>query len=155
MAAYVSVPRDLTRVKSKVLFNLTKRQVICFGSAALIGVPSFFLLRKLGNISLATLGMMVIMIPLFLLGMYERDGQPLEVIAYQFIQAKFIRPKIRPYRTDCYYAAIMRQCKVYEEVDAIVCNENESRIKACGEKSSRKSEHKNKAKSKCGRRRRN
>ena len=51
MAAYISVPRDLTRVKSKLVFNLTKRQLICFGAAALIGVPSFFLLRKLGNVS--------------------------------------------------------------------------------------------------------
>ena len=30
MAAYISVPRDLTRVKSKVFFNLTKRQLVCF-----------------------------------------------------------------------------------------------------------------------------
>ena len=45
MAAYISVPRDLTRVKSKVFMNLTKRQCICFGTAVLIGVPSFFLLR--------------------------------------------------------------------------------------------------------------
>ena len=36
MAAYISVPRDLTKVKSKVAFNLTKRQLICFGTAALI-----------------------------------------------------------------------------------------------------------------------
>lgn len=36
MAAYIPVPRDLTRVKTKVFFNLTKRQLICFGSAALI-----------------------------------------------------------------------------------------------------------------------
>ena len=42
MAAYISVPRDLTRVKAKVFMNLTKRQVICFGTAVLIGVPSFF-----------------------------------------------------------------------------------------------------------------
>ena len=53
MAAYIPVPRDLTKVKSKILFNLTKRQLICFGAAALIGVPSFFLLKKLGNVSLA------------------------------------------------------------------------------------------------------
>ena len=38
-ASYISVPRDLTKVKSKVMFNLTKRQLICFGVAALIGVP--------------------------------------------------------------------------------------------------------------------
>lgn len=29
--AYVNVPKDLTKVKTKVLFNLTKRQLICFG----------------------------------------------------------------------------------------------------------------------------
>ena len=44
--AYVKVPKDLTKVKSKVMFGLTKRQLVCFGTAALIGVPLFFLLRK-------------------------------------------------------------------------------------------------------------
>ena len=44
-ASYISVPRDLTKVKSKVMFNLTKRQLICFGMAVLIGVPSFFLMK--------------------------------------------------------------------------------------------------------------
>ena len=43
MAAYISVPRDLTRVKSKILFNLTKRQLICFSVAAIVGVPVFIL----------------------------------------------------------------------------------------------------------------
>ena len=28
--AYVPVPKDLTKVKTKVAFNLTKRQLICF-----------------------------------------------------------------------------------------------------------------------------
>ena len=65
LASYIAVPRDLTKVKSKVAFNLTKRQLICFSLAALIGVPSFFLLKKTGNISVAAMGMMVIMMPLF------------------------------------------------------------------------------------------
>ena len=51
MAAYISVPRDLTKVKSKVAFNLTKRQLLCFGTAALIGVPLFFVLRDSGGMS--------------------------------------------------------------------------------------------------------
>lgn len=59
MAAYIPVPRDLTRVKSKVFFNLTKRQLICFGAAALIGVPFFFFLKSFGNVSLAALGMII------------------------------------------------------------------------------------------------
>ena len=36
--AYVTVPKDLTHVKSKVLFGLTKRQLVCFGGALLTGV---------------------------------------------------------------------------------------------------------------------
>ena len=71
MAAYISVPRDLTKVKSKVAFNLTKRQLLCFGTAALIGVPLFFVLRDSGNTA-ATLGMMAVMLPAFFLGMYEK-----------------------------------------------------------------------------------
>lgn len=40
--AYVSVPKDLSKIKTKVLFNLTQRQLICFSAGALIGVPLFF-----------------------------------------------------------------------------------------------------------------
>lgn len=119
MAAYIPVPRDLTRVKSKILFNLTKRQLICFGTAALIGVPLFFLIKRSGNVSLATMVMMIAMLPLFLLAMYEKNGQPLEVIVKQFIQAKFIRPKIRPYQTINYYDALIRQNKLEQEVERI------------------------------------
>ena len=44
--AYVSVPKDLTKVKNKVAFNLTKRQLICIGIGAAMGIPSYFLLRN-------------------------------------------------------------------------------------------------------------
>ena len=126
MAAYIPVPRDLTRVKTKVFFNLTKRQLICFSAAALIGVPSFFLLKSTGNVSLASLGMIVIMLPMFFLAMYEKDGQPLEVIAKHFIESKFIRPKIRPYKTNNYYVALMRQQQLEKEVNAIVFQEEKA-----------------------------
>ena len=94
MASFISVPRDLSRVKSKILFNLTKRQLLCFGTAAAIGLPSFFALKTVANTSVASLGMILIMMPLFLLAMYEKDGQPMEVIARHFIETKFIRPKM-------------------------------------------------------------
>lgn len=118
--AYVTVPKDLTKVKSKVMFGLTKRQLVCFGTAALIGVPLFFLLRKPAGSSAATLCMVVVMLPFFLLAMYERHGQPLEVIAGQIIQTVFLRPKERPYRTDNFYAAVERQIKTEKEVRRIV-----------------------------------
>ena len=119
-ASYISVPRDLTKVKSKVMFNLTKRQLICFGLAALIGVPSFFLLKTVVKVNTAVMGMMVIMMPFFFLAMYEKNGQPLEVVLNHMVQAVFKRPKIRPYMTDNYYAAIMRQAKAEKEVENIV-----------------------------------
>ena len=118
--AYISVPRDLTRVKTKILFNLTKRQLLCFGAAALIGVPSFFLLRSSVNTSLAALGMMMIMLPLFFLGMYEKDGMPCEVLVKHFIQAKFIRPKIRPYQNNNDYRHLMRQAAAEKEMKEIL-----------------------------------
>ena len=120
MASYISVPRDLSKVKSKIIFNLTKRQLVCFSLAALIGVPTFFLLKKTGNVSLAALGMMAVMMPLFFFAMYEKNGEPLEVLLAHFIQAQFIRPKLRIYQTDNYYAALMRQAEAQKEVDAIV-----------------------------------
>ena len=112
-ASYISVPRDLTKVKSKVMFNLTKRQLICFSVAALIGVPSFFLIKQIASTSTAAIGMMVIMMPFFFLAMYEKNGQHLEVILGHLIEATFIRPKQRPYQTDNKYAALKR----FEEAD--------------------------------------
>ena len=132
--AYVTVPKDLTKVKSKVMFGLTKRQLVCFGAAALIGVPLFFLLRNTVNSSTATVCMIVVMLPLFLLAMYEKDGQPLEVILGQIIQTVFIRPKERPYMTNNFYAAVERQNQVEKEVRAIV---RKAKARAAGTAGSR------------------
>ena len=76
--------------------------------------------------SLASLMMILVMLPLFFLAMYEKDGQPLEVIAGHFIQSKFIRPKVRPYRTDNYYDALLRQYQLEKEVETIVFPEEKA-----------------------------
>ena len=82
----------------------------------------FFLLKSSGNLSLAALGMMAVMLPLFFLAMYEKDGQPLEVVAKHFYEAKFKRPKTRPYKTKNYYALLVQQADVEMEVNRIVQN---------------------------------
>jgi hypothetical protein len=130
MAAYISVPRDLSKIKTKVFLNLTKRQLICFGAGALIGVPLFFVLKSTGNISLAAMGMIIVMMPMFFLAMYEKDGQPLEVVAKHFYESRFKRPRIRPYRTNNYYAALMRQEQAEKEVARIVGNSGKNTVKA-------------------------
>jgi len=118
--AYVPVPKDLTKIKSKVMFNLTKRQILCFGGGALIGVPLFFLLRGSLGPSSAAILMVIAMLPMFVLGLYERNGQPLEKALGNIIQTMFLRPKRRPYQTDNLYAALMRQDEMEREVRSIV-----------------------------------
>lgn len=125
--AYVSVPKDLTKIKSKVMFNLTKRQIICFGAAVLIGLPLFFLLKDTAGTTAAALCMVVVMLPLFLFAMYEKHGQPLEVILRQFIEVKFLRPKERPYQTNNFYDVVIRQHRLEKEVQAIVKGKNAGR----------------------------
>ena len=120
MASYVSVPRDLTRVKSKIVMGLTKRQLICFGGGLLIGVPLFFLTKNsLGN-TMSTLLMIFAMVPAFLLAMYEKNGQHLEVILRNMIRSVFLRPKKRLYKTNNFYAVIERQNNLDKEVYRIV-----------------------------------
>ena len=114
--AYVTVPKDLTRVKSKIVFGLTKRQLFCFGGALLVGVPLYFLLRGRVTGSAAALIMVFAMLPGLLLALYERHGQPLEVVVWQIVQCCFIQPKERPYQTDNAYTALMRQHQMEKEV---------------------------------------
>ena len=118
--AYVDIPKDLTSVKTKVMFNLTKRQLVCFGGGALIGVPLFFILKGHIPISAAALIMILAMLPAFMLAMYEKNGQPLEKLLKNYINVRFLRPKQRPYRTDNLYTALERQKQLNMEVKAIV-----------------------------------
>ena len=121
--AYVPVPKDLTRVKTKFLFNLTKRQVFCFGLGALVGVPLFFVTKDTMGSSMAALIMIAAMMPFFMFAMYEKNGQPLEKIIRNIVQVSFIRPKERPYKTNNFYSAVVRQEKLDKEVQKIVQGE--------------------------------
>lgn len=114
--AYVTVPKDLTQVKPKFLFNLTKRQFICFGGGAVLGLPLFFLTKGTLGSTPASLLMMLVMLPCFMFGVYEKNGQPLEKLMGYYIQSRFIRPKQRLYMTDNFYAAIQRQIDINREV---------------------------------------
>ena len=73
---YMNVPNDLSKIKTKMAFNLTKRQIICFGGAAAIGIPSY------------------------LLAMYGKDGLPFEKVVHNIIRAKFLRSGVRHYQTE-------------------------------------------------------
>ena len=101
---YVSVPNDLSKIKTKLAFNLTKRQIICFGCAAAVGIPAFLLTRPVIGNSGAMLLMLAIMLPAFFMAMYERDGQPFEKVVRNIVRARLSRPGVRPYQTQNIYA---------------------------------------------------
>ena len=128
--AYVTIPKDLSRVQTKVLFGLTKRQVICFGAAALIGVPLFFLTK---GTTTAALCMILVMLPFFLFAMYEKNGQPLEVFLGHLIENKFIRPKVRIYQTNNLYSALVRQYELEQEVRRIAGKNGKKRAPGKGQ----------------------
>ena len=118
--AYVPVPKDLTKVKSKFLFNLTKRQVVCFGLGALAGLPLFFLTKDSLDVSMAAALMILIMLPFFMFAMFERHGQPLEVLLKHFIQARFVRYRTRIYETKNFYGEVEMSIRTQQEVNRIL-----------------------------------
>ena len=124
---YVPVPKDLNTVKTKVAFNLTKRQLICFSLAAAVGVPAYFLTRGLLGTTGAVLVLLVCALPFFLLALYEKNGQPLEKILKHYINTKYRRSKVRPYVTNNIYSAIEKQILLEQEVDRIAGNKKENR----------------------------
>ena len=115
--AYVPIPKDLSKIKTKVLFNLTKRQLICFGSGAAICIPLFFLLRgPIGNTA-ASFIMIIGLLPFFLLAMYEKNGKPFEKVLKNMIRVMFLRPKKRPYKIRNYYDVLEKQDRLEKEVN--------------------------------------
>ena len=115
--AFVPVPKDLSRVKTKVALNLTKRQLICFSAAAAVGIPTYFLTRGAFGNSAAVLVMIGLMLPFFFVAMYERDGLTAEKYFRNFIRVK-LWPGTRPYKTENLYKYLEEEAKTFAKHDA-------------------------------------
>lgn len=94
----------MNKVKNKAVLNkFTVRQTICFSAAAVFGLPTYFLTRSILGQSLGAVIMVTMMVPFFLLAMYEKDGMPLEQIIKNIILVRFVLPAERPYKTSNLY----------------------------------------------------
>ncbi len=104
--AYVPVPKDLSKIKTKLAFNLTKRQLVCFSSAAAVGLPAYLFSRgSIGN-SAAMFLMIGLMLPFFFLAMYERDGLAAGKSAEKHHPHPVPLSRVRPYKTENFYALL-------------------------------------------------
>ena len=125
---YVTIPKDLSRIKNKLVFNLTKRQLISFSLAGGIGIPFYLFSRSVIGGDVAAFLMIALMLPFMAFGVYEKDGQPLEKILYHMIRARFLLPCVRVYQTDNLYSALERQAKIDKEVMEIVYHKQKRKI---------------------------
>lgn len=116
MAISVSVPKNLSGIKTKVAMNLTKRQLICFGSAAAVGVPFYLTTKGVLGTQASALIMVALMLPFFFLAMYEKDGFPAEKILYFMVRQKLLTPGIRPYKSENLYKQLEEREKIRKEV---------------------------------------
>lgn len=119
MAISVAVPKDLSGIKTKVAMNLTKRQLICFGSAAAVGIPFYLVTKGVLGTQASALIMVALMLPFFFLAMYEKDGFPAEKILYFMLRQKVLTPGIRPYKSENLYEQLEERERIRKEVQSL------------------------------------
>lgn len=116
MAISVAVPKNLSGIKTKVAMNLTKRQLVCFGSAGAVGIPFYIFTKGVIGTQASALIMVALMLPFFFLAMYEKDGFPAEKILYFMLRQKILTPGIRPYKSENLYRQLEEKERMKEEV---------------------------------------
>lgn len=93
--AYVPVPKDLDKIKTKVAFNLTKRQLIGFAVAALIGIPVYLTVKKYLPNDISLIFLLIFTFPVFYITFFDKDGLTFEKYFKYFYLHKFYQPRKR------------------------------------------------------------
>ena len=134
MAIAVDVPKDLSGIKTKVALNLTKRQLVCFGGAAVTGVPLYLLTKGTIGTEAAAIIMIAVMLPFFFFAMYEKDGMRAEEILKLMIRQKYLLPGIRRYRSENLYSQLEEEDKIRREVAGLEARAEKYRKSRAGKK---------------------
>ena len=92
MESFVQIPKDLKKVKTKVAFNLTKRQLIGFSVAGLIGIPIYLYTRQSVGNEIAMLFLIAVSMPAFFFTFYEKDG----LSAEKYLKCIYLHEKHQP-----------------------------------------------------------
>lgn len=125
---YIPIQKDFSNVKTKVAFGLTKRQLICFGLGAVIGITAYFLLKSKVPSDIAGVIMIIMMLPFFVFGQYEKNGMTLEVIIKNVIKEKYLRPQIRVVKTEPLIMGIMQTAEYVKESEKERKEEKDAKI---------------------------
>lgn len=99
---YASVPKDIVKIKEKLIFSLTKRQLIFVIIAGILLYSIFSRLKNILGIEIAMYIAFSIIIPMLIIGFYEDDGvyfeEKIKNITYFY---KNNKPKV--YKSENFY----------------------------------------------------
>ena len=123
MAIQVPTPKDLNKVKTKMAFGLTKRQLICFALAGCVGFPLYFILRRVFPTDLSTMIMMLSIFPFFFFAMYQKDGKNAEQIIYELYHRRIWSKGIRRYKSENIYQQLEEKDRIRREVERLEAKE--------------------------------
>ena len=115
MTISVAVPKELSGIKTKIVFNLTKRQLVCFGSGGFLGSCLYMTTNDVLGTELSTFVMMIVLFPFLFLAMYEKEGFPAEKWLYLMLRQKFFTQGIRPYQSETIYLLEEQGVKNFEQ----------------------------------------
>lgn len=107
---FVKIPKDLSLIKQKFIFGLTKRQAMCFGIGLAMGIPAFFIIIKTvtSNITVAVIALGIFAFPGIACGLFTKNGMYLE--EYLKLLISFMRqPRVRTYQSKSPMAMILNQ----------------------------------------------
>lgn len=93
----VPIPKELKTIKSKLFFGLTKRQLIGFSSALVIGFPVFLLLKNF-NLEIALYGLFFTAFPVIFGTIFTKDGMPAETWIKLYLEYKYLNPQRRYFK---------------------------------------------------------
>lgn len=102
----IRIPKELTEYKSKVIFGLTGRQLVCFGIAMVIGVPVYFAARTYLGSTIASYILIAVSMPCFAFAVIKKNELPLEKYLKVAIRNRFT-PQVRKYQNNNSYDTLI------------------------------------------------
>ncbi|MFT9077328.1 PrgI family protein [Ethanoligenens sp.] len=115
---FVTIYKDFSKIETKLIKNLTGRQLAFFGAGGIIGFATFWYSRAAIGYNVAIYLMIAIVLPFGVLALYKnkKTGRTLEKKIAILLRAKFIRPQIRTYHSENIYDALQKH--VHKEREA-------------------------------------
>ena len=95
----VEIPQELKNIKSKLLFGLTKRQLIGFICAAIVTFPIFLMLRNIST-ELAMYTSFALAAPILFITIYKNNNLVAETWIKLLIEYKLIYKNKRKFKVN-------------------------------------------------------